>query len=245
VPLLSLAAYWIGQANDNSGSTHPTGYAAGQRWSTTSSQWQAMYTAEVALYTAMVADRDTWQSRANNAWGSSRVWNTGTSWESAYNSEVTAYTDMVNQRNIWSGRADSAWGASRTWSSGESWEAAYARVLPPGDGTATVAASGSASSSGEVCRVTLNRTGYWAIVFRGTASQGANAAPASISTNVGDSAGWDAGGDQSMSSGIGLQVFSVWSVGTIITVNFNDGGGGNSVSGTLTAFFVASQSYPH
>ena len=35
--------YWVGQANDLSTGAHPTGWANGQRWSETATEWQAMY----------------------------------------------------------------------------------------------------------------------------------------------------------------------------------------------------------
>jgi hypothetical protein len=96
---------------------------------------------------AIVTDRNTWQTRANSAWGASGVWNSGTSWQSAYgttlnlyNSEVAAYNDMVAQRDLWTSRANNAWGTSRVWNSGESWEAAYARVFPAGSGATPVTA---------------------------------------------------------------------------------------------------------
>lgn len=56
-------------------------YLSGQTWQAKDATDLANYNAEVTLYNGMVADRDTWQGRANNAWGSSRVWNSGTSFE--------------------------------------------------------------------------------------------------------------------------------------------------------------------
>src|SRR5438132_5426831 len=103
---------------------------------------------------AIVTDRNTWQTRANNAWGSTRVWNSGTSFESAYNSEVTlynnevtSYNNMVTDRDTWQSRANNAWGSSRVWNSGESWEAAYNRVLPPASTQSFVAPISSVSQA--------------------------------------------------------------------------------------------------
>jgi len=54
--------------------------------------WQSRWSTTNTALTNMTADRDnwqsssnTWQSRANTAWGASRVWNSGESWEAAYN----------------------------------------------------------------------------------------------------------------------------------------------------------------
>lgn len=53
-----------------------------------------------------LAQRALWTSRANNAWGSSRVWNSGSSFETdaannlaQYNSEVTAFNNLQNGLN--------------------------------------------------------------------------------------------------------------------------------------------------
>jgi hypothetical protein len=70
--------YWIGQANDLSTGSHPSGWTSGQRWSETASEWQVMYN-------SMSADATTWHGRADQAWGPSRVWGSGESWEQAYN----------------------------------------------------------------------------------------------------------------------------------------------------------------
>lgn len=43
-------------------------------WRVTAGLWHSSYT-------AMVTDRNTWQGRANLAWGASHVWNSGTSFE--------------------------------------------------------------------------------------------------------------------------------------------------------------------
>jgi len=112
-------------ARDTSVSTHPTGWVSGQLWSVTASQWQSMYNAEVTLYNTMTTDRNTWQTNANNAWGSSRVYNSGTSWETAYNNEVALYNGMVTDRNNWQTNANNAWGPDRVYNSGSSWEALY------------------------------------------------------------------------------------------------------------------------
>ena len=69
--------YWIGQANDTSTGSHPTGWTNGQRWSETASEWQTMYN-------TASGDATLWHGRADQAWGASRVWSSGESWEAAY-----------------------------------------------------------------------------------------------------------------------------------------------------------------
>ena len=64
---------------------------------------------------ALVTDRNTWQARANAAWGRSGTWNSGDSWQTeltamtasrdawqaAYNTKVAELTAMTNDRNYW------------------------------------------------------------------------------------------------------------------------------------------------
>jgi len=59
--------------------------------------WQSRWSTTNTDLANMTADRNnwqtsstTWQGRANNAWGSSRVWNSGESWEAAYNRVLPA-----------------------------------------------------------------------------------------------------------------------------------------------------------
>ena len=56
-----------------------------------------------------------WTGRANQAWGTSRVWNTGSSFE-------TDLAGMTSQRDTWYSRANQAWGTSRVWGQGSSFE---------------------------------------------------------------------------------------------------------------------------
>jgi len=46
-------------------------------------------------YNQAVSDRDTWHSRADQAWGPSRIWSSGASWESAYPPSLTVYSAGV------------------------------------------------------------------------------------------------------------------------------------------------------
>jgi len=57
----------------------------------------------------------TWTSRANQAWGPTRVWNSGTSFEQMA-------SDNQNTATTWQGRANNAWGGSRQWNVGQSFE---------------------------------------------------------------------------------------------------------------------------
>src|SRR5215831_10201689 len=79
---------------------------------------------------SLVTDRNTWHSRADQAWGSSRVWNSGSSFETDLAAMTADRNNWQSSSNTWQGRANQAWGTSRVWNSGESWEAAYNRVLP-------------------------------------------------------------------------------------------------------------------
>jgi len=93
-----------------------------------------------ASVSALVVDRnnwhtssDTWQGRANNAWGSSRVWNSGTSFESALATMTADRDSWQSQSSTWQGRANNAWGASRVWNSGTSFESALATMTADRD----------------------------------------------------------------------------------------------------------------
>jgi hypothetical protein len=126
----------------------------------------------------LIADRNLWNTRADQAWGTSRDWSIGSSFEADLGI-------MTTDRNTWHTRADQAWGASRVWSSGESWEAAYNRVLPRGftQSVFTVGGQGGAGASNFVGLVLTPssdplgvwvgsntvrlRAGYWSVRLSG------------------------------------------------------------------------------
>jgi len=115
-------------------------------------------------------DSQTWQGRANNAWGTSRVWNSGSSFETDLANMTTDRNNWQASSNTWQSRANQAWGASRTWSSGESWEAAYNRVLPPAAVIHLSSTGGTGSGSDGwqfACSVTIDRSGYWVCTAMG------------------------------------------------------------------------------
>lgn len=96
----SQVSYWVGQANDLSTSTHPPGYASGQRWSTTSSQWQTSYNTEYANA------RDTSTGSHPTGWVNGQLWSTTAGqWIPLY---VTEYN---NARDTGGGQAGSGMGA--------------------------------------------------------------------------------------------------------------------------------------
>jgi len=120
---------------------------------------------------ALVADRNAWHTRANQAWGTSRVWNSGSSFETDLAAMTADRNAWQASSNTWQGRANQAWGPSRNWSSGESWEAAYNRVLPAGSGASPVildvtsgfTESNANSSYKQFFAWTIPTTGYWSI----------------------------------------------------------------------------------
>lgn len=173
-----------GQTSSGLGASHPSGWAAGQQWSTTAEQWNAMWgnewrnshdpqgynfsypgQAPNAVYWSQSAQY--WRGQADYYWGPSRVWNNGSTWEAMYNAYVGYYNDMVNQRDTWVARANSAWGPSRVWPQGESWEAAYNRVYPADLSVLTVGINGGSGTNNQwedKAVITVNRTGYWALM---------------------------------------------------------------------------------
>jgi len=104
-----------------------------------------------------------WTGRANNAWGSSRVWNSGSSFE-------TDLANMTTSRNTWQTNANNAWGPSRVYGSGNSFETNYNNLqagLNSPDGETTVALSWPTLpvGSGDTTTITLTipRTGHFVV----------------------------------------------------------------------------------
>lgn len=175
----------------------------------------------------LATDRNAWHARADSAWGSSRVWNSGSSFE----------TDSAT----WHGRADQAWGSSRAWSSGESWEAAYTRVLPPASAI-HLAANGNCNADGvyhnPVATLTLDRTGYWTLVWR--AGQGATGMDGYVGGALTvQSSGTPTAGTLGAVDGPTLR-----NVGTQVTIAINASGGGFR-TGYIDAYFQPTQANPH
>lgn len=87
----SAVAYWVGKYNtsqtDLANQTAATvaehnlryvnGAGTGQLWSENAAYWQGQYNGLVPVYNQAVADRDTWHTRADQAWGASQVWGSG------------------------------------------------------------------------------------------------------------------------------------------------------------------------
>lgn len=174
-----------GQTNSGLGAQHPSGWTNAQLWQTTAEQWNGMWGTEWraardpqgytysypgqganAVYWSQSAQY--WRGQADYYWGPSRVWNNGATWEQNYNAYVGYYNDMVSQRDTWTSRANQAWGPSRVWSSGESWEAAYNRVLPPALSVLAIDVNGATGTGGawtDKATLTVNRTGYWVLIW--------------------------------------------------------------------------------
>lgn len=120
---------WQGRAHTAWGASRSWNSGASfeaQAWSggalNVGSLWSDLYTQSQAALTTMTTDRNTWQGRANTAWGASRSWSSGTSFEA----------------QAWTGGA---------LNSGELWSTAYARVLPA-ELTNQVVSGGTATLSG-------------------------------------------------------------------------------------------------
>jgi hypothetical protein len=196
---------------------------------------------------ALATDRNAWHSRADQAWGSSRTWNSGSSFEA----ELSA---MTSDRDIWHSRADNAWGSSRTWASGESWEQAYNRVMPASDTLlSNTQAHNTTGAATGLQQLTLNRSGIWdiSIVLSGTYVQNAQGGPflrvhvtglasqdyqqrhdcSAEDVNGEFSFGFHVSGQYSSGQSIALQLDS-W----LLTLNS---------TGVISAHFVPTPAYPH
>jgi hypothetical protein len=139
---------------------------------------------------AIVLDRNTWHLRADQAWGSTRAWNSGTSFESAYNAEVTLYnnevaaynTEYANARDTSAGTHPSGWASGQLWSTTASqWQtqynnevAAYNAGIPPA-ATVTIAGTVISTTFGAITetvmmRCTADRSGNWFVSYWGHAN---------------------------------------------------------------------------
>jgi len=213
---------------------------------------------------ALAADRNTWQGRANNAWGTSRVWNSGSSFETDLATMTTDRNNWQASSTTWQGRANNAWGASRVWNSGESWEAAYTRVLPPSAPVVLhVSFSGALPGDREQAALQVNRTGYWAtfaninfsappgqidVQLKMTYNGDANhATPGNgtqgvaglvrVPTSAASQAGWSSGYDAS--GGYALVTNGNW-------VTFRTNSTSNTAAnGDFWAVFIPTATYPH
>lgn len=120
--------------------------------------------------TALFAQITLWTGRANQAWGTSRVWNSGSSFE-------TDLAAMTASRNTWQTNANNAWGPSRVYNSGASFEtqlaaqvAQYNALLaglnsPDGEGTVALSWPSLPVGSGDTTTITLTipRNGHYVV----------------------------------------------------------------------------------
>jgi hypothetical protein len=107
----SQVGYWVGQANDNSTGVHPpSGYTPGQRWSTTSTQWQTGYNTEYANA------RDNSTGPHPTGWVSGQLWSTTAGqWYPMYVAEYN------NARDTGAGQSSSGLGQQHPpgWGNGQ------------------------------------------------------------------------------------------------------------------------------
>ena len=208
---------------------------------------------------ALIVDRNAWHTRADSAWGSSRIWNNGSSFEA----DLAA---MTTDRNTWQSRANQAWGASRTWGSGESWEAAYNRVLPPtGDvfANGTVALnpmtgafqscaltesndpSGLTSVAGSV--ITLSKTGNYVIACKLSGSYGVGNGDVNLRLLVNGSptAAQQVQGARGWAIDYYYRAGTLAAGATVQVQAFGTGGTTSPVNGSWELLFIPNQTYPH
>ena len=112
--------FWIGQANDTSTGRHPTGWTNGQRWSETAGEWTTMYDTSQSALASMTTDRDTWHTRADQAYGPGRTWNSAPSFEdqawtgSGYGSGVLWSDAAHDDPNVWTNRYNAGYSQATT-----------------------------------------------------------------------------------------------------------------------------------
>lgn len=196
-----------------------------------------------------VSLKNTWEGRANQAWGPSDIWNTGAAWETMYGTSQSDLAAMTADRNTWQGRANNAWGASRVWNSGPSFES----QLPPGAVAVLTASAavpaGADGWTGNLTSVTLNRTGQWVIMAfanEGTYAAGARIADAG-GTPIGNYNGWFFGLDQPNTTGgsprAGDYLQGSYANGTVLHVQgYRAGSTGNTAE--IRAYFIPTLANP-
>lgn len=117
----SQISYWVGQANDASTGTHPTGWTINQRWSETAGEWQTMYNTEYS------GARDTSAGQPGKpsgtahptGWVNNQLWSdTATQWNTMWGLEWTAARDTsAGQPGKPSGtQHPTGWVSAQLWS---------------------------------------------------------------------------------------------------------------------------------
>jgi hypothetical protein len=196
--------YWVGQANDLSTGTHPTGWTNGQRWSETSTEWQAMYDAMLTNYnnsqaalSAMTTDRNYWKTTV--AHDDPDVWNT------RYNAGYSAGAGSKTTTAVSAGTAGTG-GLSGSYSGD------LGSVVCPRTGLAHV--SCRVGSNGDDAAIHIFKNGVLAIAGA-SANGGLNttfAVQGNVSVNAGDTISVRATGDGSSGLQTGVLLVTVGSV---------------------------------
>jgi len=202
---------------------------------------------------SLVTDRNTWHSRSDQAWGSSRVWNSGSSFE-------TDLSNMTTDRNTWQSRANQAWGPSRTWNSGNSFETNYNNLLnglnnPDGLTTTamswTISGHASAGWNFGTFSLSIPRTGHFALGFQVSGTHNNNGFGAYAYLVLGGTAGltgtqtngnWTNTGSSSILGG--YYTHGDYTSGQTVTVALvGDYLNTGSASGTIYAHFIPNATY--
>lgn len=196
---------------------------------------------------ALATDRNTWHTRADQAWGSTRQWNYLSSFE-------TDLANMTADRNTWQGRANTAYDGG-TWGSGTHWHTRHDNLLAGlnnPEGLVYVSISlgwpGQNATSGTQT-LSIPRTGHGFVgaIVDGTVNL--NSYGSTITVNVGGvmsaakttNCGANSGTQQYHA---GFQVDGDWSAGQVIQVSVsNQWVPSGSISGTLFYHFVPNATY--
>jgi hypothetical protein len=103
---------------------------------------------------ALITDRNTWHTRADTAYGASRVWSSGSSFE-------TDLTNMTNDRNYW--KTTVAHDDPNVWTNRYNAGVSAANAALPAayQLTAVVNSNSYTTTETTLRTITVNRTGYW------------------------------------------------------------------------------------
>lgn len=161
--LYSAVQLWTGRANNAWGTSRS--WSVGASFESDAATWQSR--ANTAYTGGVWGSGVTWSSQANYYYGASRVWGSGNSFETDLANMTADRNNWQSASGTWQSRANTSWGPSRVWSSGTSWETLAGAAVPPaGSGSTPIVKTATATFTGpsQSMSVTLDRTGYWALV---------------------------------------------------------------------------------
>jgi hypothetical protein len=207
-----------------------------------------------------VALKNTWEGRANAAWGASNVWNSGTSYQSALGTCSADLAAMTASANTWQTNANTAYD-SGVWGSGTPWSTRYTNLSNglAADGAndyveVNIAGSYALDGASGTTTLTLPKTGHWIVTINASIGINATTGGANGYTTIGAVGPINQSGGQTLTSNSeNIGFTSGWSktahgqYNAGQTQTFRVEGSwrhSGTLSGKICAHFVPTTSYP-